>query len=141
MTTAQKTATSTNLSVTCQTDALLEATSKLLAVVPAKSPKPVLSNIRFVGKGDVLELSGTDYTVGIHYTVPNSQVTAEGESLLNGARFSGMIKEFRGLEAKLTFERRGGCKFRAKGGRYKVVGDDIRDYPKLPRFDKKPGFT
>jgi len=140
MTTAQNIAASADLDVTCQVDALLEATAKLLSVVPAKSPKPVLSNIRFVGKGKDLELSGSDATVGIHYMVPNAQVAAEGESLLNGARFSEMIKEFRGLEAKLTFSTRGGCKFKAKGGRYKVVGDDIRDFPKLPRFDEAKGF-
>lgn len=138
MTTAQQTA--TKLNVICPVDALLEATAKLLVVVPPKSPKPVLSNIRFAVRNGILELTGTNSTAGIHYSIPAATVKAEGEGLLNGAKFSEILKEFRGSEAKLSFSPKGGCRFRAKGGNYKVVGDDIRDYPKAPRFDVKPGF-
>ena len=138
MTTAQKT--TTKLNVISPVDALLEATAKLLSVVPPKSPKPVLSNIRFSVRDGVLELSGTDYTAGIHYSVPSATVKEEGSGLLNAVKFEELLKEFRGTEAAILFTPRGGCKFKAKGGRYKVVGDDIRDYPKMPRFDRKPGF-
>lgn len=138
MTTAQ--AKKTKLTFTCPVDALLEATAKLLSVVPAKSPKPVLSNIHFAIRDGALELSGTDFTAGIHYSIPGAEVLEEGEGLLNGARFSELLKEFRGAEAKVVFNPRGGCQFRAKGGRYKVVGDDIRDYPKTRRFEGKSGL-
>jgi len=139
MTTAQQTA--TKLNIICPVDSLLEATAKLLSVVPPKSPKPVLSNIRFAVKDGILELTGTDFTAGIHYSIPAATVKTEGEGLLNGAKFSELLKEFRGTESKIAFAPRGGCKFKAKGGNYKVVGDDVRDYPKAPRFDGKPGFA
>ena len=138
MTTVQQT--TAKLSVISPVDALLEATAKLLSVVPAKSPKPVLSNIRFAVRDGVLELTGTDFTAGIYYSIPAATVKVEGEGLLNGARFSELLKEFLGTEARIAFQPRGGCRFKAKGGNYKVVGDDIRDYPKTPRFDSKPGF-
>lgn len=128
------------LTFTCPVDALLEATAKLLAVVPAKSPKPVLSNIHFSVRDGSLELSGTDFSAGIHYAIPAAEVATEGSGLLNAARFSELLKEFRGAEGKLAFNPKGGCQFRAKGGRYKVTGDDIRDYPKARRFEDKPGL-
>ena len=138
MTAAQK---PTKLSLVSSVDALLEGTVKLLSVVPAKATKPVLSNIRFTVKDSVLELSGTDGIAGIHYSVPAATLKTEGSGLINGAMFADYLKEFRGVEASVVFDIRGGCRFKAKGGRYKVNGDDPRDYPTLPRFDNKPGFT
>jgi len=130
----------TKLKIIAPVDALLEATAKLLVVVPAKSSRPVLSNIQFTVREGILELSGTDSVAGIHYAVPAATVKEEGSGLLNGARFAELLKEFRGAEARISFNPSGGCQFRAKGGNYKVVGDDVRDYPKLPRFEGKKGF-
>lgn len=138
MTTAQKT--KTRLQFSAPVDSLLEATAKVLSVVPVKSPKPVLSNIKFTVRDGVLELSGTDFTAGIHYSIPGAEIKTEGEGLLNGIRFSELLKEFRGADATILFNPKGGCQFKAKGGRYKVVGDDVRDYPKTRRFEDKPGF-
>jgi len=135
------TATNTKLNFSAPVDALLEATSKLLSVVPAKSPKPVLSNILFTIRDGVLELSGTDFTAGIHYLIPAAVIKDEGTGLLNGARFAELLKEFRGATAQLIFNPRGGCSFKAKGGRYRVTGDDTRDYPKTRRFEDKAGFA
>lgn len=139
MTTTKPTATKLNFSA--PVDALLEATSKLLSVIPAKSPKPVLSNIEFTVRDGVLELSGTDFTAGIHYEIPGAEIKSEGTGLLNGARFSEVLKEFRGADAGVVFNPRGGCQFKARGGSYKVMGDDVRDYPKTRRFEDKPGLT
>jgi len=133
------TATSTNLSLTAPVDALLEATSKILSVVPSNSPKPVLSNIMFAVRDGVLELTGTDIVAGIYYQIPAAQIDTEGVGLLNGIRFSDLLKEFRGTDAKIEFSGRGGCLFKARGGRYKVVGDDVRDYPRTRRFDAENG--
>jgi DNA polymerase III subunit beta len=131
----------TKLSIIAPVDALLEATAKLLLVVPAKSPKPVLSNIRFSVRNGILELTGTNAMVGIHYTIPAASVKSEGEGLLNGIKFIELLKEFRGTETKIDFSDRGGCRFKAKGGKYKVIGDDIRDYPKTPRFETSKGLN
>jgi len=138
MTTDQQT--KTKLSFTAPVDALLEASSKLLAVVPAKSPKPVLSNIQFSVRDGVLEMAGTDFVAGVYYAIPAATVRGEGTGLLNGARFSEVLKEFRGVDATIVFNPRGGCQFKAKGGSYKVVGDDTRDYPKTRRFDDMTGL-
>lgn len=131
--------TKTKLDFTAPVDSLLEATAKLLSVVPSKSPKPVLSNIHFGVRDGVLELSGTDFVAGIHYSIPAATVTSEGSGLLNGIKFSDLLKEFRGVDARLVFNPRGGCQFKARGGSFKVVGDDVRDYPKTRRFEGKPG--
>jgi DNA polymerase-3 subunit beta len=137
MTTAQQV--TAKLNFKAPVDALLEATSKVLSVVPAKSPKPVLSNIRFTVQEGVLELAGTDAVTGIYYSIPAATIKTEGHGLLNGARFSELLKEFRGVDAQMVFDPRGGCQFKAKGGRYKIIGDDPRDYPKIPRFETKKG--
>jgi DNA polymerase-3 subunit beta len=138
MTTDQQAATKLNL--TSPTNTLLEAATKVITVVPTKSPKPVLSNIRFTVEDGILELSGTDSVAGIYYGIPSAALKAEGTGLLNGARFLELLKEFKGTDARLTFNNRGGCQFKAKGGNYKIIGDDPRDYPKIPRFDAVTGF-
>jgi DNA polymerase-3 subunit beta len=131
----------TKLQLVSPVDAMLEATAKVISVVPVKSPKPVLSNIRFTIQDGVLEIAGTDLVAGIYYSIPAATIANEGSGLLNGIRLSELLKEFRGSEAKVAFNPRGGCTFKAKGGRYKIVGDDPRDYPIVPRFEGKPGFT
>jgi len=139
MTTEQKI--STNLSFSSPVDALLEATSKLLSAVPPKSPKPALSNIQFTVRDGILELTGTDFVAGIHYAIPAASIKTEGIGLLNGAKFAEILKEFRGKDAQLVFSRKGGCQFKAEGGRYKISGDDIRDYPNTKRYEGKPGIN
>lgn len=139
MVTAQKT--DEKLSFTAPVDALLEAASKIMSVVPAKSPKPVLTNIKFGTVDGKLELSGADVGAGIYYAIPAATVTAEGTGLLNGTTLLETLKEFRGSDATIVFNPRGGCRFKASGGDFKIVGDDPRDYPHIVRFEHHPGIN
>lgn len=122
-------------------DVLLEATSKVMAAVPSKSPKPALTNLKFSVKDGLLELSGTDFTSGIYYGLPTVTVQTPGTGLVNGDKFHNVLKEFRGVEATLTLDPSGGCRFKTVKGNMQVKGDDIRDYPPGPRFDEVAGVS
>lgn len=122
-------------------DALLEAATKIMSVVPAKSPKPVLTNIKFSVVEGKLELAGADVGAGIYYAIPSATISTEGVGLLNGTVLLEALKEFKGADATLTFNPRGGCRFKASGGDLKIVGDDPRDYPHIARFDLNPGIN
>lgn len=122
------------------TNELLGAVSKVLSVVPAKSPKPVLSNVRFDVRDGKLEILGNDSVAGVYCSLPGADIHISGSGLLNGDRLHDILKEFPKAIVKLTFDVRGGCRLRAAKGNYKVVGDDVRDYPITPRFDDEPGF-
>jgi DNA polymerase-3 subunit beta len=139
MATAQKT--EAKLNFTAPVDALLEAATKIMSVVPAKSPKPVLTNIKFETIDGKLELSGADVGAGIYYAIPAATVTAEGTGLIGGTTLLETLKEFRGGDATIVFNPRGGCRFKAPGGDFKIVGDDPRDYPHIVRFEHHPGIN
>lgn len=139
MTTAQQV--ETKLSFTAPVDALLEAASKVMSVVPPKHQRPILTNVRLGVVDGVLEMSGSDGVSGIYYAIPAANVTSEGVGLLNGVMFLDYLKEFRGRDVTIAFNPRGGCRFKADGGEFKILGDDPRDYPHLVRFDHHPGIT
>lgn len=129
------------LNFTAPVDALLEAATKIMSVVPAKSPKPILTNIKFSTHEGRLELSGADVTSGIYYAIPSATIAAEGVGLIGGTTLIETLKEFRGADGSFLFESRGGCRFKSHGGNFKLVGDDPRDYPHIMRFDHHPGIV
>ena len=53
------------MKVTCDREKLREGLAVVNNVIPARSTKPVLENVKLVAKDDCLELVGTDLEVAI----------------------------------------------------------------------------
>ena len=64
----------------CNRDGLLSAFAMVSGVVPARSPKPILQNVKLIAdEEDGSVLMGTDLEVGIRHRVLGVRVEAAGD--------------------------------------------------------------
>lgn len=134
------TAQAPKLSFTVPVNSLLDAAVKVGSIVPAKGDKPIVSNVKFSIENGVLEIAGTDLRSFLYHQIPDAKVSSEGSALVSGARLLEILKEFKGNDATITLDPRGACRFKSKDDTLKIMGDDVRDYPTLSRFDAEKGF-
>jgi len=72
---------------------LLAALQSAQAVVPARSPKPVLTNVKLEADRDTAVVSATDLEVGIRIAIEGVETSAPGAVLLPSARLAAIIRE------------------------------------------------
>jgi DNA polymerase-3 subunit beta len=72
---------------------LLAALQSASAVVPARSPKPVLSNVKLEVQGTSAVLSATDLEVGIRIDLEGVEPGAAGAVLLPSGRLMAIVRE------------------------------------------------
>ena len=81
------------MKVRCVREPLLAALQSAQAVVPARSPKPVLSNVKLEADGDSAVLSATDLEVGIRIRIEGVETSAPGAVLLPSSRLAAIVRE------------------------------------------------
>lgn len=121
---------------------LLSAISPLAAVVPTKSPMPVLSHILADLKGNVLTLTGSDMevTMQTHLEVSGSD---DGRLLLPSKKFTELLRSL--PDDQITVERVKGKENQIKisdtGGReYACSAESVDNYPQVPKLEESNVF-
>lgn len=79
--------------LTCDRDKLAQAFQLAAGVTAARSPKPVLENIKLEAQADKATLLATDLEVGIRVEVPGIDVAAPGEAILPSKRVGPILRE------------------------------------------------
>jgi DNA polymerase-3 subunit beta len=136
-----ETATKTSFKIVCDVRELLDAVATCAAIVPAKGPKPFLSNILLRTQDGALEVFGTDLEISLRLRVERVEVVREGTVLVNAARALAILREFQGERVELEADERSGCVLKTPDARYHVLGDDPQDYPELPKLDFEGSVT
>jgi len=72
---------------------LLGALQTSSAVVPARSPKPVLTNVKLEATEAAVVMSATDLEVGVRIEIEGVETTAPGAVLLPSSRLSAIVRE------------------------------------------------
>ena len=81
------------MKIRCPKEPLLAAVQTAAAVVPARSTKPVLTNIKFEANSNGTVISATDLEVGIRVELEGVETLAEGTVLLPSARLMAILRE------------------------------------------------
>ena len=81
------------MKIRCPKEPLLAAVQTAGAVVPARSPKPVLSTIKFEAGDNGVVISATDLEVGIRADLAGVEVLAPGSVLLPSGRLLAILRE------------------------------------------------
>ena len=81
------------MKIRCPREPLLAALQGAAAVVPARSPKPVLSNVKLEAGRESAVLSATDLEVGIRIVLEGVETAAEGAVLLPAGRLAAIVRE------------------------------------------------
>ena len=82
-----------DMKVRCVREPLLAALQSAQAVVPARSPKPVLTNVKLEADRETAVLSATDLEVGIRISIDGVETSAPGAVLLPSARLAAIVRE------------------------------------------------
>ena len=81
------------MKIRCTREPLLAALQAASAVVPARSPKPVLTNVKLEATREGAVLSATDLEVGIRVEVEGVEAVAPGAVLLPSGRLMAIVRE------------------------------------------------
>ncbi len=128
------------MKLTCDTKLLADSLALVGSVVPARSPKPVLANVKLVAKGDSLELMATDLEVGIRRTISGVEVSEAGEVLLPAAAAANIVREATAKDVSLSTEDKT-CTISYTGATYDLPCDEPADFPEMPGFNEKNAVT
>jgi len=81
------------MKIRCPREHLLAALQGASAVVPSRSPKPVLSNVKLEASRSAAVVSATDLEVGIRVELDGVETEAAGTVLLPSGRLAAIVRE------------------------------------------------
>jgi DNA polymerase-3 subunit beta len=90
------------MKVTCDRELLLSRFQTAAMVAPARSPKPILQNVKLDARSDCAILMATDMEIGIRIDVEGIEVESPGSVVLPVARFGTLLRE--STDEKLRLE-------------------------------------
>ncbi|HEX8201713.1 MAG TPA: DNA polymerase III subunit beta [Isosphaeraceae bacterium] len=118
----------------CNREELLAAFGMVSGVVPARSPKPILQNIKLVADSEGGSiLMATDLEVGIRYRVLGVKVDQPGAVILPTARMGSILRT--STDEELAVEADGDhLVVRGLHAEFRLPGEDPDHYPEVPDF-------
>jgi DNA polymerase III subunit beta len=124
------------MKATCERDKLLHAFQMAASVAPARSPKPILQNVKLEVTKDGAILMGTDLEVGIRVDVPGVSVAAPGSVVLPRDRFGKILSE--SSDEKLNLESDGRkVLIRGERSEFQLPSENPDEYPAVMPFEEK----
>ena len=128
------------MQLTCQRNSLTAAFQTVAGVVPTRTPKDILKNVKLLVSGGKATLIGTDSEIGMRCDVPDVQSDSRGEALLPTARVLAVLRELSDDVVKLevtgdaTWIRCGYSEFR-------LSAEDPADFPPVATFEDADYFV
>jgi DNA polymerase III subunit beta len=118
----------------CNREGLLTAFTMVSGVVPARSPKPILQNVKLTAddaEGSVL--MGTDLEVGIRHRVIGVTIEEPGSAILPTARIGSILRTIGDDELMLQTDDEH-LLVKGKHASFKLPLEDPSLYPEVPDF-------
>jgi DNA polymerase-3 subunit beta len=119
----------------CNREGLLAAFGMVSGVVPARSPKPILQNVKLVAdldEGSIL--MATDLEVGIRHRVIGMKVEEPGSAVLPTARFGSILRTSADEELALEVDSDQLIVRYPRRAEFTLPGEDPSLYPEVPDF-------
>ena len=128
------------MKLNCHRSSLLSALQIVAGVVPSRTPKEVLKNIKLQVDGNTTVLIGTDQEVGIRHEVHNVETDSTGEVLLPTTRVISILRELNDDEVTLEATERS---LIIKGGQseFSLSTEDPLEFPPVAGFQDQNYFT
>ena len=124
------------MKVTCNREQFQHAYQAVAAVAPARSPKPILQNVKMeVGDG-IATLMATDLEVGIRFEAQGVEVEAPGSVVLPVARFGQMLRESSDETLKIETDGQKTVVLGARS-RFNLPAENPSEFPPVPSFEEQ----
>jgi DNA polymerase-3 subunit beta len=124
------------MKIICNREKLLHAFQTVAAIAPARSPKPILQNVKLEVAGDSATLMATDLEVGIRYDVAGIEVEAPGAALLAVGRFGSILRESTDATFRIESDH-DGTTVRGERSQFKLPAENPLDFPAIAQFSDK----
>lgn len=124
------------MKATCQRDKLLHAFQMAASVAPARSPKPILQNVKLEATMNGAILMGTDLEVGVRVEVQGITVEAAGSIVLPRDRFGKILTESSDETLSLESD---GAKILVRGQRsqFQLPSENPDEFPSVLAFEEQ----
>jgi DNA polymerase III subunit beta len=124
------------MKATCQRDKLLHAFQMAASVAPARSPKPILQNLKLEASAEGAILMATDLEVGIRIDVPGVAVETPGSVVLPRDRFGKILAE--SSDEKLDLESDGQkTLIRGQRSEFHLPSENPAEFPVVLAFEER----
>ncbi len=128
------------MKVTCHRPSLATAFQIVNGVVPSRSPKEILKNVKLQLKDGKAILIGTDQEVGIRYEIPSVETDAAGEVLLPASHMISILRELQ--EEEIQFElTKELILIRTKHSEFRLAVVDPAEFPAVAEFEENQYFV
>ena len=124
------------MKVLCDREKVREGLAIVNNVIPARSTKPVLENVKFVATDSALELIGTDLEVSVRYVIDDVKVADPGVTVIPARVALDFIRDLTSETVTLAAED-GACTITGGADKCELVTMDADEYPVTPKFDEK----
>lgn len=118
----------------CHRPTLATAFQIVSGVVPSRTPKDILRNVKLQVGGGKATLVGTDQEIGIRYDIPGVETDSDGEVLLPKDRLIAILRELTddGLDLEVTEK---ALWIRSPNSEFKLSAEDPAEFPPVQAFD------
>lgn len=118
----------------CHRPTLATAFQIVSGVVPSRTPKDILRNVKLQVGGGKATLVGTDQEVGIRYDIPGVETDSDGEVLLPKDRLIAILREL--TDDGVDFEvNETSLWVRSGHSEFKLSAEDPAEFPPVQAFD------
>ena len=126
--------------IRCHRPSLATAFQVVNGVIPSRTPKEILKNVKLQVADSKATLIGTDQEVGIRYEIPGVEIEAEGEVLLPANRVISILRELTDDGVELSLE---DDAILVRGGHseFRLGIQDPAEFPPVAAFDAERYHT
>ena len=128
------------MKLNCHRASFAAALQIVSGVVPTRTPKEVLKNVKLTVDGGKAVLIGTDQEIGIRYEVDSVETDSTGEVLLPTQRVVSILRELNDDQVLLEATERA---LVIKGGQseFSLSTEDPAEFPPVAAFEDEQYFT
>lgn len=121
------------MKLSCEREKFLAAFQTAAAVAPARSPKPILQNVKIEASADSVTLMATDLEVGVRIEVPGVDVTSPGSAVLPVGRFGSILRESGDERLRIETDARETL-VRGDRSEFKLQAENPEEFPAVTGF-------
>jgi DNA polymerase-3 subunit beta len=127
------------MKVTCVRESLLHAFQTAATIAPARSPKPILQNIKIEAQPDETILMATDMELGIRIAASDVEVETPGSAVLPVSRFGSLLRE--NSDEKLSISADGqGIHVKGERSEFNLPAHNPEEFPNVEVFQEEAYF-
>ena len=128
------------MKITCDREKLLGSFQTAATIAPARSPKPILQNVKIEANNEQTMLMATDMELGIRIAVDDVQVETPGAAVLPVGRFGALLRENSDQSLHIVADGQG---ITVKGERseFKLPAQNPDEFPAVEAFQEQQYFA